>query len=209
MKKNNKGCLLIFEGLDGAGKTTHITKILNHFISDGYKTWETREPGGTEVGEEIRKILKSNIDMAISTQAYLFASSRNQNNIEIVNKVNQGYIVLCDRHYLSSLVYQGSIARMVNECAMDLLKDIETHIILFDVNYDTFLQRMNIRNKNDRYETVLEDEIHFDKWRNKYLDYAKKFKAIIVDTSNIDSSNIEEENEKLYKKILEMIKEDK
>ena len=89
MIKNKVGFLIIIEGLDGTGKSLHSKLLQDKFIEAGYKVFCTREPGGTPVGEEIRKILKSDVPMSISTQAYLFASSRNQNNIKILEMISK------------------------------------------------------------------------------------------------------------------------
>lgn len=205
-----KGKLIIIEGLDGAGKSTHISLLQKQFKEKGYKTYLTREPGGTVVGEEIRKILKSDIKMSISTQAYLFAAARNENNPNILELINKGYIVFLDRSFLTSYVYQGKdIAEPINKYAMDILSDIKKNFIIFDVDYETFKYRIKNRNeKEDRYEKLLQDKEHFNSLRNKYIELSEEYGSIIFNTSNISIENIEEENKKLFNNILKIFEEE-
>ena len=208
MIKNKIGFLIIIEGLDGTGKSLHSKLLQNKFIEAGYKVFCTREPGGTPVGEEIRKILKSDVPMSISTQAYLFASSRNQNNIKILEMINDGYIVISDRHFLSSYVYQGELSVDINEPAMRLLDNVKKQIILFDCCFDTHIKRMHTRDLDDRYEHLLEDKDQYNSLRGRYISLAEKYDSIIFNTDNIETKDIDKENQKLFEKILQNIKEE-
>src|SRR3972149_2438719 len=115
MKK--KGLFITFEGLDGSGKTTQM-KILSDCLKNrGFDVLTTIEPGGTKIGQKIRKILldKENHDISPRAETLLFLASR----AELVSKViapalMEGKIVLCDRFFDSTVVYQG-IARGLGE----------------------------------------------------------------------------------------------
>ena len=100
-----------FEGLDGSGKTTQVELLRRHLEESGREVVVTREPGGTELGEQIRELLLHGPDMSAWAEAALFAAAR----AELVERViaparERGADVLCDRYVDSSLAYQG-IAR--------------------------------------------------------------------------------------------------
>ncbi|MEX1044002.1 MAG: dTMP kinase [Acidimicrobiia bacterium] len=97
-----------FEGVEGAGKSTVIKAVAASLEAAGFETVVVREPGGTPVGEEIRRLLLHSDSISDWTEAALFAASR----AELVRKVvkpalDRGAFVLSDRTYYSSLAYQG------------------------------------------------------------------------------------------------------
>jgi len=106
-----KGKFIVFEGNDGSGKSTQILKVEKYLKEKGYKVVTTREPGGTEVGYRIRKLL---LDPAYKmdglTEALLLAADRNEHvkNV-LIPALEDGYVVICDRYILSSIVYQGIV----------------------------------------------------------------------------------------------------
>jgi dTMP kinase len=100
-----------FEGLDGSGKTTQLRLAAERLRADGVEVVETREPGGTELGEQVRELLLHAGDVAPWAEAALFAASRAQHVEEVIRPaLARGAAVLCDRYVDSSLAYQG-IAR--------------------------------------------------------------------------------------------------
>src|SRR4051812_16369793 len=100
-----------FEGLDGSGKSTQATLLREALEADGRSVVVTREPGGTELGEEIRRLLLHGPDMSAWAEAALFAAARAELVGEVIQPaLEQGADVICDRYLDSSLVYQG-IAR--------------------------------------------------------------------------------------------------
>ena len=105
------GMFVSFEGVDGSGKTTQVKLLAEHLRAEGREVVETREPGGTKVGEEIRELLLHGGVMAPWTEAALFAAARAQLVQEVIAPALAGGAdVLCDRYNDSSLAYQG-IAR--------------------------------------------------------------------------------------------------
>lgn len=105
-----RGLFITFEGPDGAGKSTQIENLKNYLDELGLESVFTREPGGTELSENIRDILldPANKGMASRTEALLYAASR----AELVEKViqpalDEDKVVVCDRYIDSSLAYQG------------------------------------------------------------------------------------------------------
>ena len=105
-----RGIFVTFEGGEGSGKTTHL-KRLAHYLRDlGDEIVETRDPGGTTIGKEIRTLLLSPESAAISDSAelLLYEASRAQLVREVVTPaIARGAVVLCDRFTDSTLAYQG------------------------------------------------------------------------------------------------------
>lgn len=108
-----RGLFITFEGLDGSGKTTQIKLLSGYLSGKGYDIISTIEPGGTRLGKKIRKILLNtkNLDMSSKAETFLFLASRAELVLKIINPaIDEGKIVICDRFFDSTIVYQG-IAR--------------------------------------------------------------------------------------------------
>ncbi len=102
--------LITFEGIDGGGKSTHIKTVAAHLRDLGVDVLVSREPGGTDIGEQIRSVLLDNKNKAIApeTELLLFNASRAQIVHEVlVPHLNDDGVVLLDRFYDSTLAYQG------------------------------------------------------------------------------------------------------
>lgn len=145
-----KGLLITFEGGEGSGKSTIIKRLVQELQAQYPDIVLTREPGGTKISEEIRKIIldKDNVLMDKKTEALLYAASRRQHLIETVFPALDSHkIVLSDRYLDSSLVYQGyargigiSEVLDVNLFAIDnRLPDLT---ILFDLRPEVGLKRI-------------------------------------------------------------------
>jgi dTMP kinase len=105
------GKLIVIEGIDYAGKTTQARLLKNYLKNRGYKVVLFREPGGTAVGEKIRKILLKDkrLKMDVATELLLYMASRVQLIKEKVTpSIKDGKIVICDRFVFSSAAYQGN-----------------------------------------------------------------------------------------------------
>jgi len=101
---------ITLEGPDGSGKTQQIQLLSEFLESRGCKVYFSREPGGTEIGDQIRNILMdlSNTSMRPRTETLLFCASRAQIVEEVIKpKLAQGYVVILDRYADSTLAYQG------------------------------------------------------------------------------------------------------
>lgn len=105
-----KGLFITFEGADGSGKTTVSTAVCERLLKEGYSVKYTREPGGSEIAEEIRDVIldPKNTAMDPRTEALLYAASRRQHLVEkVLPALEEGITVISDRFVDSSLAYQG------------------------------------------------------------------------------------------------------
>lgn len=131
-----------FEGVDGSGKSTQIELLTAHLKSRGVDFLLTREPGGTPLGDQLRRILldPSNAGMSLVTEAFLYAASRTQLVQDVVRPaLAAGKLVLCDRYVDSSLAYQAHAGGLppefvwaINRIATGALRPDLT--ILFDLD---------------------------------------------------------------------------
>jgi len=104
-----KGFLISFEGIDGAGKTTQLNRLIGHLQGLGYEAALLREPGGTAISEKIRELLlDARNQIEPMAEALLYAAARAQLVQEIVKPMlNDGIIILADRFIDSTIAYQG------------------------------------------------------------------------------------------------------
>lgn len=128
-----------FEGLDGSGKSTQAELLEAYLVRSGRDVVRTREPGGTPLGERIRRLLLSGPEMTAWAEAALFAAARAELAERVIRPaLRRGADVVCDRYLDSSLVYQG-IARglgvervlQLNVAVADLLPD-RTFVLVID-----------------------------------------------------------------------------
>lgn len=204
-----KGLFITIEGLDGAGKTTQIGFVKEFMVNQGYEVIITREPGGTSIGEKIRKIVldRDNGEMSSKTEALLYAASRSQHVSEVIEPaLRKGIVVICDRFVDSSLVYQGAgralgyeSIRIINEFATNHLEPDLT--ILFDIPPEVTIERLKTSRQSDRLE---QEEIHFHyKVYNEYIALSNKFpnRIKIVNAKNT-IEQIKKDIEEIIKKLL-------
>lgn len=123
----NSGVFITLEGPDGSGKSTQVRYLKEYLESKNIETVFTREPGGTDIGEKIRKIIldKDNSEMCDMSEALLYAASRAQHVEQLIRPaLEQGKVVVCDRFIDSSIAYQGygrqlgDPVRIINELAV-------------------------------------------------------------------------------------------
>ncbi|HEX9271111.1 MAG TPA: dTMP kinase [Candidatus Binatia bacterium] len=177
---------ITFEGGDGSGKTTQLKALESHLTASGKSCLSTREPGGTSLGELIRQVLLEVGKQPITspTELFLYLADRAQHIHEvIIPALEQGKIVLCDRHTDSTLAYQGygrgidlGLLRSLNDIASQGIKPDLT--LLFDCPVEIGLSRTAQRQSQtasgrneDRFER---EKIEFhERVRAGYLELAR------------------------------------
>ncbi len=175
------GHFITFEGIEGCGKSTQIELLANWLSARDIPVICTREPGGTALGEQMRALLKNGTaDTFFSPRAelLLFEASRAQHVDEkILPAIQEGKVVLCDRFFDSSLVYQGSARKIARSdveflnrfAAGGLVPDLT---ILLDIDLRESMNRLSLRGENiDRFEQ--EDMHFFEDVRNGYIELAR------------------------------------
>ena len=175
-----KGLFITLEGTEGSGKSTQIAVIKAHMEAKGHKVVCLREPGGTPIAEEIRTLLKTprkDDNMCDKTELLLMYAARAQ-LVETVIKplLSAGTDVICDRHDLSSVAYQGGGRGMnmddINAIRKVVLGNFRPDLtIVIDVDPKIGMQRARNRGELDRFELLQID--FFERVRNTYLEYAR------------------------------------
>lgn len=170
-----------FEGPEGAGKSTALKTIASKLTNLGHSVLTTREPGGGALGKRIRQMLLEEDAVSPETELLLFLADR-ANHVEtiILPALQEGKIVLCDRHADSTIVYQGygrgldlEFLRQGNKFATkNLVPDLT---LLFDLNPEIGLERLNPTAEGQRDVNRLDREpLEFHKKvRAGFLEIAK------------------------------------
>jgi dTMP kinase len=170
------GPFITFEGGEGCGKSTHSRLLFKKLEQQNIPVVLTHEPGGTALGDELRRVLKRRQDSSVSPEAelFLFAASRAQLLAEVIRPaLKEGKVVICDRFSHSTLAYQGygrgldlTIVERINSIAVQNLKPDLT--IFLDISPEQGLARK--RSAKDRFE--LEDLSFHRRVREGYLKVA-------------------------------------
>ncbi len=192
-----RGLFITFEGIEGSGKSSQISLLSEHLAAKGRQVSRTREPGGTQIGDQIRKILLDPRNKALDHKAelLLYAASRAQHLKEIIfPALTAGKIVLCDRFSDATIAYQG-YGRGLD---LSLIQEIDVLVtagmqpdltILLDIEAAAGLARARGRNSiqglhgESRFEN--EETAFHERVRKGYLSLAALHKGrfIVVDAS--------------------------
>lgn len=173
----NKAKFITFEGVDGAGKSTHLSWFADTLRQRGLDVLVTREPGGTPLGERLREILL-NHPMHAETEALLMFAARLENIEQVIKPALQrGTWVVSDRFSDASFAYQGG-GRGVSLAKLEQLEhwvhaDLQPDLtLLFDIPVEVARQRLSNNATLDRFEQ--EQGGFFEKVRQAYLERCKK-----------------------------------
>lgn len=203
------GFLVSFEGGDGCGKSTQI-KLFTEFLKrENIDFICTREPGGTDVGEEIREILlHSKGKMSAETEFLLFSASRSKIVEDVIKPaLKEGKVVVLDRYYDSSYTYQGyagdlKVKDLENITEFAIKGTVPNLTFLLDLSYEDAMKRKNKDEKLkdlDRIESKGKE--YHNKVRQGYLLLAKKNKKrIVVIDANQSVEKIEKQIRDVFQK---------
>jgi len=199
-KMTTRGKFITLEGIDGAGKSTHLSWLAERLRERGHAVLVTREPGGTPLGEKLREILL-NQPMHLETEALLMFAARREHLDKIIQPaLEQGNWVLSDRFTDASFAYQGG-GRGLD---VDKLRELEHWVqgdlqpdltLLFDVPVEVSRRRLANNATLDRFEQ--EQQAFFQRVRDSYLQRAgqfpRRFRVIDATHSLENIQNILEE----------------
>lgn len=142
-----KGKFITLEGVDGAGKSTHLSWLVETLRSQGRTVVQTREPGGTPLGEKLRELLLHE-PMHLETEALLMFAARREHLAQVIlPAVARGDWVVCDRFTDASFAYQGGGRGLSTEKLRQLERWVQGEVqpdltLLFDLPIDIAAQRM-------------------------------------------------------------------
>ncbi|NLG70496.1 MAG: dTMP kinase [Chloroflexi bacterium] len=197
---------ITFEGPDGSGKSSQISALAEYLRAAGYSILQTREPGGTAIGDKIRTLLfdLKNTDITHRTEILLFQASRAQLVSQVIRPhLEAGWVVLCDRFADSTLAYQGygyecrfgidELRRIIDFATQGLKPDLT---LLLDVDVEVGLrrrQRTGDWNRLDAFDLAFHRRV-----RSGYLELAREEpqRWVIVDASR-PSEQVQEEIRKV------------
>jgi len=173
-----KGRFIVFEGIDGAGKSTQIEKLRQKLVNEGRKVFITAEPTQSVTGGILRDALSGNYKRTASELAAMFLSDRVFHNVNESVGINQalekGFDVISDRYYYSSFAYQGLDSDIDWVINMNLnCPDIRKPDLCVFLDLDAEKSKSRIDNNRATVEIFEKEEI-LNKIRNKFFDVFKR-----------------------------------
>lgn len=214
-----KGLFITFEGLEGCGKTTQAKILFDFLTKQRIPSIYTKEPGGTKIGDKIRKILldQKNDDMDYKTEMLLFLASRAENvRLIILPALEEGKVVISDRFYDSTTVYQGygrgidlKIIKHLNNLVVGKAIPDLTFILDFDP-YEGLRRSTSFGNSREmRFEEefinkkIIEGKLFLERVRQGYhqLSHEETGRTKIIDASRSKEDIFEEIIKIVNKKI--------
>jgi dTMP kinase len=183
-----RGRFITFEGIDGAGKSTHIGYVTALLKAAGKSVVSTREPGGTPLGEKLRELVLHET-MHLETEALLMFASRREHVAQVIEPaLARGEWVLSDRFTDASFAYQGG-GRGLDRAKLDALEQwVHPHLqpdltLLFDVPLDVARARLDATRTLDRFEAEQAD--FFARVKGEYLRRAATSggRTVVIDST--------------------------
>lgn len=195
------GRFITLEGLDGAGKSTHIATITERLRSAGKTVINTREPGGTPIGEKLRALVLGE-QMHLETETLLMFAARREHVAQVIEPaLARGDWVVCDRFTDATYAYQGGGRGVPADKIVALETWVHGHLqpdltLLFDIPFAVAQARIGNSRDLDRFER--EQASFHERVRASYLERARQFPARIrvldaakpVDTIKVEVEQI-------------------
>ena len=176
-QSKKRGKFITLEGMDGAGKSTHIPNIITALKARGVEVVSTREPGGTRLGEQLRALLLHDA-MHPETETLLMFAARREHIANVIEPaLKRGAYVLSDRFTDATYAYQCGAKGVASSKIKQLEKWVQGSLqpdltLLFDVPVEISMERLTTAREPDKFER--EDAKFFDKLRQAYLTRAKE-----------------------------------
>jgi dTMP kinase len=172
-----RGKFITLEGMDGAGKSTHIPTIIATLKARGLEVVSTREPGGTRLGEQLRTLLLHDAMHAETETLLMFAARREHIETVIIPALKRGAYVLSDRFTDATFAYQCGAKGVPASKIKQLEKWVQGKLqpdltLLFDVPVEISMKRLVSAREPDKFER--EDAQFFEKLRSTYLKRAEE-----------------------------------
>ena len=206
--RKKKFYFIVFEGIEGTGKSYQINKLYKKLNVKKYNVVKTREPGGTSTAEVIRNLIfsKNSKNFDALTDYYLLCASRNEHVKKFLHQAKKfKKIVLCDRFTDSTYAYQvigNKIDNRLNTLNQnDILKGLRPNLtILLKSNFKSIFSRIQKRKKNNKFDKLKID--FYKKAQRAFLSKAKKNKNYYIFDSSNNTPDLEKEIFKLIVKKL-------
>ena len=197
--------IIVFEGIEGSGKSFHINNIQKYFVKKKIKFIKFREPGGSKNSEKIRNfILNNNSNYKGLTDLFMYMAARNENYHNIIKKYYKKKVILIDRFTDSTLAYQhygmGIDKKLILNLNKIILKKIKPNFTFINtVNMKNLKYRINNRRKNryDKFNTKF-----YNKVQKGFIKLSKNKKNYMIINSNL---SIFENKSKIINKVKSLI----
>lgn len=155
-----KGKLIVFEGIDGSGKSTHVNILNNELKKRKIKTFLTKNPTDHSIGKFIRKVLSGKEKIPAEARQYLFCADRVVQQEEIIERLKIGQTVISDRYFWSSVAYGMADINKKDErliTAYSILSSyhqfiLPDHTIFLKTDVDTAIKRLSVKEHKEIYE---------------------------------------------------------
>jgi len=188
--------LIVFEGIDGSGQTTHSKLLADYLISKNYKVFLTKEPTNNEIGKLIRKILNKEIEFDNLGLQLLMMADRAYHIKEIKNYLKNNFIVICDRFWFSTVAYGSEDEKMFKFLFKinSKLFGFPDFLIILDIDPEIALKRKNAKEifeNVEKLKKVRENYLKIEKISKKYT------KVFVIDSSK----SIEEVQKEIREKL--------
>lgn len=194
---------ITFEGIDGSGKSTQIDLLKQKLVDNGHEVTVFREPGGTEISEQIRKILlntDANIDPV--TELLLFSAARSQLIVEkVIPLLKKNTVVILDRFYDSTTAYQGYGRNSVSLKHIQEINEIASHQLQPDI---TFYLKISLEQAHKRTEKQDKDRMERS-GDDFYRKVIKGFDALSVSEDRFVTLDATAPREQIHQQIWEHV----
>lgn len=171
---NKRGIFLVVEGLNGVGKGTLVERLYVWLTNLGYDVVKTREIGGTDFAEQARGIVWNHQEISENVKTMLISAARLDHMERVIKPaLDAGKIVLCDRSFLSTIVFQGDYRHKSKLIEMSMLETYPDLMLILDAPVEMLKERINSRQRANG-EKISSDHWpleRFNQCRKKMLDF--------------------------------------